>query len=166
VAMPNQTRDLLHVGGAELPHALDPTGNVALRFTDPPGALMQLVRPVRGTAAMAEWLSGTGLSLLFERFPHARDLRVILDMRHMTGRSASARAVLINAAGRCVGRVGHIVVLPSQLLGAAYLGVVEAGAALVRLSGLRVDIEHDLPSVLAQHGVRVSTGDAPRSPSN
>jgi hypothetical protein len=106
---------------------------------------------------MAEWLAGPGLSLLFDRFPQVGNLRVIMDMRLMTGRSASARSLIIQAGVRCVGRVGHAIVIPSQQLGETYLGVVEAGAALVRLAGLRVDIEHDLSAVLARHGVRTAT---------
>lgn len=164
--MANPIVDLHGSGGAELPHATDPAGSIALRFTDPPGALLQLMRPARGTAEMAEWLAGPGLSLLLARFPHARDLRVILDMRLMTGRSASARTLLIQAGVRCVGRVGHVVLVPSQQLGEAYLSVVEAGVALVRLSGLRVDIEHDLSAALARHGLRIAAGESASSPSN
>jgi hypothetical protein len=155
--MPNHSREPSPLSGAEAPHATDPSGSVALRFTDPPGVLLQLVRPARGTTEMAEWLAGPGLSLLFDRFPQVGNLRVIMDMRLMTGRSASARSLIIQAGVRCVGRVGHAIVIPSQQLGETYLGVVEAGAALVRLAGLRVDIEHDLSAVLARHGVRTAT---------
>ena len=164
--MPNHIRDLHPSDGADAPHATDPSGTIALRFTDPPGALLQFVRPARGTTEMAEWLTETGLTLLFARFPHVRDLRVILDMRQMTGRSANARAVLIQAGMRCVGRVGHVVLVPSQLLGEAYLRVVEAGAALVRSTGLCIDIEHDLSTVLARHAVRTACGEAPPRPSD
>jgi hypothetical protein len=155
--MPNHSREPSPLSGAEAPHATDPSGSVALRFTDPPGVLLQLVRPARGTTEMAEWLAGPGLSLLFDRFPQVGNLRVIMDMRLMTGRSASARSLIIQAGVRCVGRVGHAIVIPSQQLGETYLGVVEAGAALVRLAGLRVDIEHDLSAVLARHDVRTAT---------
>jgi hypothetical protein len=164
--MPNHLRNLQPSDAIEPPHATDPSGAVSLRYTDPPGVLMQLVRPARGTTEMAEWLTETGLTMLFARFPHARDLRVILDMRLMTGRSASARALLIQAGMRCVSRVGHVVLLPSQQLGEAYLAVVEAAAALVRSSGLRVDIEHDLAAVLARHAVRIDSGGAPPRPGN
>jgi hypothetical protein len=166
VTMPNHLRELQPSDGTDPPHATDPTGAVDVRYTEPPGVLLQLVRPARGTTEMAEWVTETGLTMLFARFPHSRDLRVILDMRLMTGRSASARALLIQAGMRCVGRVGHVVLIPSQQLGAAYLAVVEAAAALVRSSGLRVDIEHDLQAVLARHAVQIARSEAPPRPSN
>ena len=74
--------------------------------------------------------------------------------------------MLLQSAVRCVGRVGHVVVLPSQQLGPAYRQVVESGAALARLSGLRVDIEDDLPRTLSQHGVSIAPSEPPPSSRN
>ena len=145
-------------------HVLDPSGTIAISFTEPPGAVLQLVRPARGTTEIAEWLAGPGLELLLQRFADARELRVILDMRRMTGRSASARAVLLQAGLRAAGRISHVVLLPSLHMGPAYLAVVETAAALLRLSGQRVDIEHDLAHVMERHGVRV-LAEGRRSPS-
>ena len=154
--MRDHSHELQPNSGVDAPHATDPSGSVSARFIEPAGVLLQFQRPARGTTEMAEWLAGPGLTLLFERFPQSRELLVILDMRLMTGRSASARALLIQAGVRCVGRVGQAVVLPSQQMGEAYLQVVEAGVALVRLAGLRVEIEHDLPAVLARYAVRTA----------
>ena len=114
--------------------------------------LRQLLDQTETLAAKKQWTAAeTAAREAVRRFPQSRDLLVILDMRLMTGRSASARALLIQAGVRCVGRVGQAVVLPSQQMGEAYLQVVEAGVALVRLAGLRVEIAHDLPAVLARY---------------
>lgn len=136
------------------PHIVDPTGAIAIYWTDPPGALLQLVQSTRGTSEMAHWLVSDALELLFSRFPGVDGLRVVIDMRRMTGRSAMARSVLMNASGAAAGRIGHVVLLPSQHMGPAYLHVIEATAVALRLIGYRVDVEHDLDLVLSQHAIR------------
>lgn len=136
------------------PHIADPTGTVAIYWTDPPGALIQLVQATRGTSEMAHWLAGEALELLFSRFPGVYGLRIVLDMRRMTGRSAMARSVLMNAGGATAGRIGHLVLLPSMHMGEAYLSVIEATCVALRLIGYRVDVEHDLDVALQKNGVR------------
>src|SRR5262245_61337066 len=80
------------------PHVVDDSGLIAAWFTDPPGVVLQLTRPARGTTALAEWMVGPGYAQVLRRFPDARDLRVVMDMRQMTGRAATARALLIEHA--------------------------------------------------------------------
>jgi hypothetical protein len=150
-------------GFAAPPDVCDPSGLVAGYFTDPPGVLLQLSRPTRGTTQLAEWMVGPGFELLAQRFPGHTDLRVILDMRQMTGRSAIARSVLMQRAPSFKGRVGHVVLIPSLHMGAAYIKVVEASALLLRLAGLRVDIEHALERVLIKNGVRFGQSGAARA---
>jgi hypothetical protein len=142
------------------PHLTDPSGAVAGWWTDPPGVFAQLVRPTRGTTEMAEWLIGPAFDRVIERFPHETELRIILDMRQMTGRSATARSLLLQRGRTALGRVGHVVIVPSVLLGPAYVKVVEAAALVMRAAGLRVDVELSLERVLARHGVRSARADA------
>src|SRR5690349_14902858 len=107
-----------------VPHIVDPSGAVAVYWTDPPGALLQLVQASRGPSDMAHWLVDEALDLLFSRFPGVDGLRVIIDMRRMTGRSAMARSVLMNASGAAAARIGHVVLLPSMHMGAPYIKVI------------------------------------------
>lgn len=137
------------------PHVTDPSGTIAVWWTDPPGIVLQLTRPARGTTAMAEWMVGPGVDLLVRRFPECFDMRIVLDLRQMTGRSATARSLLMQAAKALSERVAHVVVLPSPHMGPAYSKVIEGTAGLLRLLGMRVDIEHALDRVLERHGVRV-----------
>lgn len=139
------------------PHLIDPSGSLGVYWTDPPGALVRFIRQERGTAEMAEWLVGEGLSLLLARFPGSRELRFFFDMREMTGRSATARAVLMRASTLPGLRIKHVVLLPSQHLGAAYPTVIEASAIVLRLIGYRVHVEHDLERALAKHGTRLQS---------
>lgn len=142
---------------AVAPHVIDPSGAIAAWWTDPPGALMQFARAGRGTTEMAEWLVGPGFDLLLSRFPGASDLRVVLDMRQMTGRSATARSLLLQRGRNVAGHIGHVVLLPSVHLGAAYVKIVEATALMLRMGGLRVDVELGLERVIAEHGLRPAT---------
>jgi hypothetical protein len=142
------------------PHVTDPSGAIAVWWTDPPGAVMQLRHPTRGTTEMAEWLVGPGYELLLRRFPDAPELRVILDMRQMTGRSATARALLMQCGKSVARRLSHVVLIPSIHLGPAYIKIVEAAVLLVRLSGLRIDIEQDAERVFGSVGLRAAAPDA------
>jgi hypothetical protein len=139
---------------ATAPHVIDPSGVIAAWWTEPPGVLMQFARPSRGTTEMAEWLVGPGFDLLLGRFPGARELRVVLDMRAMTGRSATARALMLQRAKTVHDHVAHVVLLPSQQLGPAYVKIVEGTAMMLRLAGLRVDVEHGLERVVARYRLR------------
>jgi hypothetical protein len=142
------------------PDLVDDSGAMIGWFIEPAGLLLQPAYPVRGTTQMAEWLVGPGFERLAQRFAGQRGLTIILDTREMTGRSASARALLIANATRVLPRVGRVVLLPSRHMGSAYLRVVEASASIVRAMGLRLDIEHDLDSTLAKHAVRLASSRA------
>lgn len=138
------------------PHLVDPTGTVAVCWTEPKGAIVQLLGAVRGTTALAEWLVGPCFDELLARFPGTeRDLTVVLDMRSMLGRAANARQVMMQASVPGRARVERVVILPSEHLGPAYITIIEATAALLRLTGYEVHVETDLEVALRKHGIRV-----------
>jgi hypothetical protein len=116
--------------------------------------LLQLTQPTRGTTAMAQWLVGPAFEQLAARFPGNRGVRVILDMRQMTGRSATARALLLQRARMLSAGIAHTVVIPSLHMGSAYLTLVEATVAALRLAGVRVELEDSIERVVAHYGVR------------
>lgn len=137
------------------PYLVDPSGSLGLYWTDPPGVLVRFIRPARGTTEIAEWLTGVGLDLLAARFPVDHELRLILDMRQMVGRSATARSLLMRASATSRSRIKHVVLLPSVHLGPTYASVIEASAIVLRALGYRVHVEHDLERALKKHGTRV-----------
>jgi hypothetical protein len=143
------------------PDMVDDSGALRAWFLEPAGALLQFARPERGTTQMAEWLVGPAFDTLVKRFNGRRGLRVILDMREMTGRSASARAILLANVMRVLPRIGSVVMLPSQHMGDAYMGIVELTVKMVNAMGLRVEIADDLESVLEGDDVHLA---APRAP--
>ncbi len=140
-------------GFTTAPDLCDPSGLLAGYWTDPPGVLLRFVRSARGTTKLAEWLVGPAFERMMERFPGETQLRVVLDMAQMTGRSATARATLMHSAVRFVPFVGQLVIVPSLHMGTTYIKVVEASAAMLRLIGLRVDIEHSADRALIKHGL-------------
>jgi hypothetical protein len=142
------------------PHLVDDSGAVIGWFIEPAGVLVQVAHPTRGTTRMAEWLVGAGFDRLLQRFAgQGGGLRVILDMRDLTGRSATARALMIANAPRALRYVNHVVMLPSRHMRGDYLQIIELTARTVSAMGLRVDIEHDLQEVLTRYAIGLA---APR----
>ena len=138
------------------PHLLDESGAIACWFTEPPGVVLQFTRPTRGTGELSRWLVGSGYNQLIRRFPDAHELRMVLDMRQMTGRSATARSIMIEHAKLVSQRLGRVIILPSVHLGAFYVTVVETTALMLRPFGVRIEIEHSLERALARQELRVA----------
>ena len=139
------------------PHIVDESGAIVGWFTEPAGVVLQLTRPTRGTTELAKWLVGPGYTQLIRRFPDTSDLYVVLDMRQMTGRAATARALMIEHAKLIAKQLGTVVVLPSVHLGALYVKVIEATALMLRPFGVRIEIEHELQHVLIGGGLSVAS---------
>jgi hypothetical protein len=139
------------------PHVVDESGAIVGWFTEPAGVVLQLTRPTRGTTELAKWLVGPGYTQIIRRFPDTRDVYVVLDMRQMTGRAATARSLLIEHAKLIAKQLGTVVVLPSVHLGALYVKVIEATALMLRPFGVRIEIEHDLQRVLIDGRLRVAS---------
>ncbi len=144
------------------PHVVDDSGSLVGWFVEPAGMLLQFAHEARGTTRMVEWMVGPVFERLIRRFPAQRGLRVVLDMRNMTGRAATARALLIANATRVLPRVGRVVLVPSRHMGSDYVRVVEVSARLVTAMGLPVDIEDTLEHALAKHAFRLAPARAPQ----
>jgi hypothetical protein len=84
-------------------------------------------------------------------------LYVVLDMRQMTGRAATARSLLIEHSKLIAKQLGHVVVIPSVHLGALYVKVIEATALMLRPFGVHMTIEHDLQRALCAAGLRLAS---------
>lgn len=139
---------------AATPHLVDPSGVLGIHWLEPAGVLVRFMHLERGTAEMSHWMTTAGLELLSRRFAGRTDMRVVLDMRNMIGRSATARSLLMQAGSVANDRIEHVVILPSQHMGSAYIKVIEASAIALRLLGYRVDVEHELEHALKKHGLR------------
>ena len=138
------------------PHVQDPTGAVVAWLTEPPGAIIQFARPARGTTELARWLVGPATAALQRRFPIELRLVLVLDLTLMDGRDAGARALLHESAKDNKGRVARSFVIPPKKASATYLSALQVSATLLRVFGVRVEVESSLASVFASCPLRVA----------
>jgi hypothetical protein len=128
-------------------HGVD---NVAAWFTDPPGVIIQMLEPSRGTKAMADWMVGPGLDRLRSRFPHAQRLYFVLDVSAMNGRDPAARVVLMDKAREIAGLFEHSFVIPPLKANPVYTATLHAAAALLSAFGVKLEIASSLADVIAR----------------
>lgn len=138
---------------AQPPHLLDPRGNVAAWFTEPPGAWVQFVNPARGTDELTEWLAGPALSALVARFP-GQMLALVLDFRLMTDRDLSARARLLQSAPALKDRLTTVAILPSLTATPLHMKTMAAGVRLARSFGISIEMQHSAHQVQHSLGLR------------
>lgn len=144
----------IHLAFAAPPRLYSPHGIAAGWLLDPPGALVQFVQPARGTLEQATWLVNDAFEVLDAEYPRQSELILVLDLYNMTGRSAAARSVLLNAAKLLYTRFAHAYVVPPAECPPMYLQAFHASIALVRLLGLRVSVVSSSAEVIARLGLR------------
>jgi hypothetical protein len=119
-------------------------------YTDPPGAIVQLSAPARGTLGMAQWLVGPGFARLRGRFPGEQKMILVLDLSLMEGRDPAARVVIMTKAREMAGFFSRsFIVLPVKA-NAVYTATLHAAAAVLSSFGIDVVIARSLADVLAR----------------
>lgn len=124
-------------------------GVVQVWFTDPPGAIVQLSQPSRGTKEMAEWLVGPGFTRVHGRFP-AQELTLVLDLSLMEGRDSAAREVIIGKARESGRMFARVIMIPPLKASSVYMATLHAAIALFKALGRDISIERRLKDVIAQ----------------
>ncbi len=122
------------------PDVRAPDGVVLGWLLDPPGMLIQFVKPVKGTADLASWLVGPAYATLEARYPDRKDLWFVLDLTHMEGRSAAARSILLHSAKVLGPRFSRVFVIPPSDYPPMYLKAFHASVAFARLLGIHVTV--------------------------
>jgi hypothetical protein len=153
-----------HVRMPELvvPHAITPVfhaepdirapdGAIFGWFLDPPGALIQFVKPVKGTSELASWLVGPAASELVATFPQRNDMFFVLDLTNMVGRSAAARSILLHSAKVLGARFARVFVIPPAEYPPMYLKAFHASVAFVRLLGMHVTVAGSSRAVIERY---------------
>jgi hypothetical protein len=123
------------------PHLEDPSGSVAVWYTDPPGVVMQFVQAARGDLTLVRWLVGPARERLLERFPGSSPLVFVMDLGLMTGRDAAVRPILNEAAKALRPRIARSVVVPPENASAIYMASLHASVSLLRVFGVPVEIQ-------------------------
>lgn len=117
-----------------------PDGAVLGWLLDPPGVLIQFVKPVKGTTELATWLVGPAFSALDSRFPERTGLVLVLDLTNMVGRSAAARSILLHSAKALGSRFSRVFVIPPADYPPMYMKAFHASIAFARLAGMNVTV--------------------------
>jgi hypothetical protein len=136
------------------PHASYP--GVSVWLTQPPGIIVQVTSPTRIDVSMTNWLVGPVYALLERRYPEPRALTFVLDLDLMTGRSFAARTVFLAKARQSFSRFQHAFVIPPRSAPRSYTFAMQAGVALVRALGVRVDYATSLAEVITEHNLRAA----------
>lgn len=135
------------------PDVTSPQGELEAWFTSPPGAVVQMVAPLAGTAAMARWLVGEARERLFARFPGEAALILVLDLSLMTTRDSAVRAILSEAAKELRSSIAHSVLVPPSNGGAIYLKSLEVSVLLLRGFGVNIEVSKSLASTVTSLGL-------------
>jgi len=129
-------------------------GGAAVWFTSPPGAVVQLVEPVRGTLDLVNWLVGPAYDELERRFPGRTALIFVFDLELMTGRSAACRSVFLAKARECGKRFSEGLFVPPRAANAAYRQSMQAAILLIRALGVHVEHASSAISAVALRNLK------------
>lgn len=129
-------------------------GGAAVWFTSPPGAVVQLVEPVRGTLDLVNWIIGPAYDELDRRFPGRTALILVFDLQLMTGRSAASRSAFLAKARECGRRFSEGLFVPPRAATGAYRQSMAAAIALIRALGVHVEIAASAVSAVASRNLK------------
>jgi hypothetical protein len=138
---------------AQPPHLRDPSGEVYVWHTDPPGIVLQLMTH-KGTAEMAKWLAGPSRDALDRRFPNGEDLLVVFDVRSLTTREPAARATIIELAKGLKPRVKQVIVLPPRAFGPVAHSTMQVTLSLLRMFGVNIELAQSPTFVIGSQHLR------------
>jgi hypothetical protein len=136
------------------PDTHDPSGLLVAWFTQPAGAIIQLVQEAELTAAMGAWLADRGCQELLTRFPGPTTLTIILDLRLMTSRQTAVRGLLVETAKKIAPRLEMGFVIPPAGSGKVYLASLHAATAALRAFGAKVSVAESLSQLCQERGIR------------
>jgi hypothetical protein len=129
-------------------------GGVAVWFTSPPGAVFQLLEPVRGTLDLINWMVGPAYDELERRFPGRNALIFVFDLELMTGRTAASRSVFLGKAREVGKRFAEGLFVPPRAASVAYRTSMHAAVALVRALGVHVEFASSAVSAVASRNLK------------
>lgn len=130
------------------PHLQDDSGKLVAWFTEPAGAVVQLIEATVFTKEMAEWMVGPGFSQLSQRFVRRTELRLLLDLRSMVSREPAAHPVVMSAAMKYLTLFAQIGVIPPAKPPPLYMTTLHGAVALLSAIGPEIRIYETLESAL------------------
>jgi hypothetical protein len=149
--MPELVSQAIHPEFPSEPDLRGPDGAIALWLLDPPGALIQFTKPVKGTMDLANWLVGPAFATLDAQYPHNKELVLVLDLTHMAGRSAAARSILLHSAKVIGPRFARVFAVPPADYPPMYLKAFHASVAFARLLGMHITVAGSSRAVIERY---------------
>jgi hypothetical protein len=137
-------------------HIQDPTSSLAGWFTEPAGIVFQVVRRTRFTCDMGRWMAGPAVGALWRAYPDRTDLVLVFDLGLMDGRETEARSILQKAAEENRQRIGRAIIVPPRAANVAYISALQVSATLLKVFGVKVEVERSMTSVLVSCPLRAS----------
>jgi hypothetical protein len=147
------THDAIQPVFSTEPDLRGPDGAILGWLLDPPGALIQFVKPVKGTMELAGWLVGPAFAVLEDQYPERKDLVFVFDLTHMVGRSAAARSILLHSAKVLGSRFSRVFVVPPADYPPMYMKAFHASVAFVRLLGMHITVAGASRAVVERYGL-------------
>jgi hypothetical protein len=134
----------------QVPPDLVGPGELRVWFTEPPGAVMQMIARGRGTKEMAEWLVGPALTRLRDRFPQCSQLILVLDFALLEGRDPAARVVMMDKGRECAALFSQSFLIRPEKANPVYITTLHAAAALLSAFGVNLEISNSLREVISR----------------
>lgn len=137
---------------ARAPHMTN--GAAAVWFTSPPGVVVQLLEPARGTLELVNWLVGPVYDELDRRFPNRNAILYVLDLELMTGRSAACRSVFLAKTREVGRRFAEGLFVPPRAASGGWRVSMLAAVALIRALGIQVELVGSAASAVASRNLK------------
>lgn len=131
-----------------------PFGPMWVWYSSPAGAVVQLMEACVFSREMAEWMVGPAHDTFSEHFAHRAQLRLLLDLRPMTSREPTVRAVIMEAGSRILHTFSHVRVVQPHKPQPLYMVTLKAAAALLTAFGPEVHIDSSIEEAMAALSLR------------
>ena len=132
------------------PHLQADGGKLVAWFTEPAGAVVQLMDAAVFTKEMAEWMVGPGFTQLSKRFAtRETELCLLLDLRPMLSREPAARPVVMSAASKYLKLFTKVGIIPPAKPPPLYMTTLHGAVALLSAIGPEICIYETLEGALA-----------------
>ena len=128
-------------------------GPAAVWYTSPPGAVVQVLEPARGTVELSNWMVGVAFEELERRFPRRKGLLFVFDLALLTGRSHAARSVFLGRAREVSARFSEAWFVPPRTASAAQRHSTRASLMLLRALGVKIELAESAAAAVRARGM-------------
>jgi hypothetical protein len=140
------------------PHLRQDEYAIEVTFTEPAGAVVRFLQPLKVDSKVAAWLAEPLLSSVRRRFPQADSLCFVHDWSMATGYDVQARVSLTQWAVEHRQLLKRTYIISPEGEGRIMRIGVTTAALTLRPFGVRIELVPDLPRALELSGQRRADG--------